>query len=80
MFVEMRLYPGMKGEVLLENWEYIVLDCSGAYTTERRACEEWVAMSGVVEKMQYNVRISLTSPHIEPSNFYLDRLMHGSAV
>jgi len=69
MFVGVQLYPGMKGGDLLENWEYIVLDCSGAYTMERRVCEEWVAMSGVVEEMRYNVRISLIFSLIERSNF-----------
>ena len=47
---------------------------------ERRVCEEWAAVSGVVEEMRHSVPISLIFSLIEPSNFYLDRLMHGSSV
>jgi len=36
---------------------------------ERRVCEEWAAVSGVVEEMRYNVRISLIFLLIELAKF-----------
>jgi len=36
---------------------------------ERRVCEEWAAVSGVVEEMRHSVPISLIFSLIEPSKF-----------